>query len=108
MIYLLDTNACIIYINGRNINLRRRLENNSDLDIVICSIVKAELFYGAKRSNNPVRSLALQKVFLSRFTSLPFDDIAAEIFGDICSHLANLGTTIGTYCKLQRSLWQII
>ncbi|MBD0388292.1 MAG: type II toxin-antitoxin system VapC family toxin [Nostoc sp. C3-bin3] len=97
MIYLLDTNACIIYLNGRNINLRRRLENHSDLDIVVCSTVKAELFYGAKRSNNPVRNLALQKGFLSRFTSLPFDDLAAEIFGDIRSHLASLGTPIGPY-----------
>ncbi|MEH2422392.1 MAG: type II toxin-antitoxin system VapC family toxin [Nostoc sp.] len=97
MIYLLDTNACIIYLNGRNLNLRRRLENHSDLDIVVCSTVKAELFYGAKRSNNPDRNLTLQKGFLSRFTSLPFDDIAAEIFGDIRSHLANLGTPIGPY-----------
>lgn len=97
MIYLLDTNACIIYLNGRNLNLRRRLEHHSDLDIVVCSTVKAELFYGAKRSNNPDRNLTLQKGFLNRFTSLPFDDIAAEIFGDIRSHLANLGTPIGPY-----------
>ncbi|MEH2451288.1 type II toxin-antitoxin system tRNA(fMet)-specific endonuclease VapC [Nostoc sp.] len=97
MIYLLDTNACIIYLNGRNLNLRHRLENHSNLDIVVCSTVKAELFYGAKRSNNPDRNLTLQKGFLSRFTSLPFDDIAAEIFGDIRSHLANLGTPIGPY-----------
>ncbi|MEH2299282.1 MAG: type II toxin-antitoxin system VapC family toxin [Nostoc sp.] len=97
MIYLLDTNACIIYLNGRNLNLRRRLENHSDLDIVVCSTVKAELFYGAKRSNNPDRNLTLQKGFLTRFTSLLFDDIAAEIFGDIRSHLANLGTPIGPY-----------
>ncbi|GEM_PF-1932082 len=37
MIYLLDTNAWIIYINGKNINLRRRLENHLDLDaFMIC------------------------------------------------------------------------
>ncbi|MBD2680298.1 MULTISPECIES: type II toxin-antitoxin system VapC family toxin [Nostoc] len=97
MIYLLDTNACIIYLNGRNLNLRRRLEERSDLDIVVCSTVKAELFYGAKRSNNPTRNLALQKQFLNRFISLPFDDIAAEIFGDIRSQLGSLGTPIGPY-----------
>ncbi|MEH2259053.1 type II toxin-antitoxin system tRNA(fMet)-specific endonuclease VapC [Nostoc sp.] len=97
MIYLLDTNACIIFLNGINLNLRRRLENQSDLDIVVCSIVKAELFYGAKRSNNPDRNLALQRGFLSRFTSLQFDDNSAEIFGDIRSHLASLGTPIGPY-----------
>lgn len=46
MIYLLDTNACIVYLNGRNLNLRRRIECQIDSDIVVCSIVKAELFYG--------------------------------------------------------------
>ncbi|BAY78721.1 putative PilT protein [Nostoc linckia NIES-25] len=50
-----------------------------------------------QRGNNPTRNLALQKQFLNRFISLPFDDIAAEIFGDIRSHLANLGTPIGPY-----------
>ncbi len=39
----------------------------------------------------------MQKAFLSRFISLPFDDTAAEIFGDIRAKLANLGTPIGSY-----------
>lgn len=34
---------------------------------------------------------------MNRFTSLPFDDIAAERFGDIRSYLADLGTPIGPY-----------
>ena len=33
MIYLLDTNACIVYLNGRNINLRCRIEDQLDSDI---------------------------------------------------------------------------
>jgi tRNA(fMet)-specific endonuclease VapC len=97
MIYLLDTNVCIIYMNGKNDFLRHNFKSHSDADIVVCSVVKSELFYGAKKSNNPSRSLALQKAFLSRFISLPFDDTAAEIFGTIRTRLNTLGTPIGPY-----------
>ncbi|MGB3420388.1 MAG: type II toxin-antitoxin system VapC family toxin [Dolichospermum sp.] len=80
-------------MNGRNINLRRRIEDRLDSDIAVCSTVKSELFYGAMKSNNPSRTLALQKAFLSRFISLPFDDEAAEIFGDIRAKLTKIGLT---------------
>ena len=64
-------------------------------EIAICSVVKAELFYGAMRSNNPTVTLARQQQFLSLFISLPFDDFAALIYGRIRSQLAALGTPIG-------------
>jgi tRNA(fMet)-specific endonuclease VapC len=57
--------------------------------------VKAELFYGGKRSNNPERTLALQSSFLNHFFSFAFDDAAATIFGIIRAELAKLGTPIG-------------
>ena len=61
MIYLLDTNACIVYLNRRSSSVRQRLETLPKQDIAVCSIVKAELFYGAMRSSNPQRSLAKQQ-----------------------------------------------
>ncbi len=79
MIYLLDTNACIVYLNRRVSAVRQRLETLSPDDVAVCSIVTAELFYGAMRSNNPERSLAMQQEFLNSFVSLPFDDEAALI-----------------------------
>jgi tRNA(fMet)-specific endonuclease VapC len=97
MIYLLDTNVCIVYLNGRNLNLKRQIEQKLDSDIAVCSPVKAELFYGALKSKNPSRNLALQKIFLNRFVSLAFDDRAAEIFGVIRARLTQLGTPIGPY-----------
>jgi tRNA(fMet)-specific endonuclease VapC len=41
--YLLDTNACVMYLNGRASRLRRRLDQRRPDEIVVCSIVKAEL-----------------------------------------------------------------
>ena len=75
----------------------QRLRTLPDEDVAVCSVVKAELFYGAMRSNNPARTLANQQEFLNRFASLPFDDRAALIFGRIRAELAALGTPIGPY-----------
>ncbi len=57
MRYLLDTNVCVMYLNGRSNLVRDRLLSTSSEEIAVCSIVKAELFYGAMRSNNPTRTL---------------------------------------------------
>lgn len=97
MIYLLDTNACIIYLNRPMSGVRRRLELLSPQDIAVCSVVKAELFYGAMRSNNPERTLGLQEVFLNNFVSLPFDDVCARVYGRIRAELAARGTPIGPH-----------
>jgi len=97
VIYLLDTNVCIRYLNGRAPGVLERLRKQEPGDIAVCSVVKAELFYGAQRSQNPKRSLAVQRQFLQPYRSLPFDDAAAEIAGLLRARLAALGTPIGPY-----------
>ena len=44
MRYLLDTNACIRYLNGRSESLRQQIISKNPNDIALCSVVKAELF----------------------------------------------------------------
>jgi tRNA(fMet)-specific endonuclease VapC len=97
MKYLLDTNVCIIYLKGRNLNLKLRLDAVPIDEIVVCSVVKAELCYGAMKSANPERSFTLQQVFLNQFVSLPFDDLAATTFGTVRAQLEVRGTPIGAY-----------
>lgn len=84
-------------MRGKNSTLKQKLESTSTKDIAVCSIVKAELFYGAMKSANPQRNLTLQLQFLAQFISLPFDDLAATTFGKIRSQLEALGTPIGAY-----------
>jgi tRNA(fMet)-specific endonuclease VapC len=43
VIYLLDTNACIVYLNRPISGVRRRLESLPPHDIAVCSVVKSEL-----------------------------------------------------------------
>jgi tRNA(fMet)-specific endonuclease VapC len=99
MRYLLDTNVCVMYLNGRSISVRDRLHSISLAEMAVCSIVKAELFYGAMRSNNPTRTLERQQDFLASFVSLPFDDEVALVCGQIRARLASTGTPIGA-CDL--------
>ncbi len=96
MRYLLDTNTCIRYLNGRSKAISDRLNTLSDGDAAVCSVVKAELFFGAMRSQNPIKTLDGQQQFLSLFISLPFDDLAAEHYGRIRAALVSQGTPIGS------------
>lgn len=95
MRYLLDTNTCIGYLNGTAVAVQRRLETLNPEDVAVCSIVKAELFYGAMRSVNPGQTYANQQRFLNRFVSLSFDDPAALVYARIRAALIKLGTPIG-------------
>ena len=93
--YLLDANVCIRYMNGRSPAVRARLVSVERERVYVCSIVKAEMFAGALRSNNPARSLERQRAFFAGFVSLPFDDLAAESYSQIRAHLLTIGTPIG-------------
>ena len=96
MRYLLDTNVCVVYVNGRSRAVRQRLQAADLEEVAVCSVVKTELFYGAMRSNNPARTLQRQQRFLQIFESLPFDDLSAEIAARIRAQLAVSGTPIGS------------
>ena len=95
MAYLLDTNTCIRYLNGRAPRILQHLQALPQSEILVCAIVKAEMYYGAMKSVDPARTLARQRVFLDAFASLPFDDAAAEAYGRWRAELARRGTPIG-------------
>ncbi len=59
--------------------LATKLAKLNPQEVAVCSVVRAELFFGAFRSNNREQALAMVKEFLDNFQSLPFDDHAAEI-----------------------------
>ncbi|MDF1594221.1 MAG: type II toxin-antitoxin system VapC family toxin [Desulfobacterales bacterium] len=95
MIYLPDTNAWIRFLNpGENLVKDRFL--SSDISrIRLCSVVKAELYFGAMKSSRTTENLELLDALFTKFTSLDFDDDAARIYGQIRSALSLRGTLIG-------------
>lgn len=46
MTYLLDTNACIELLNKRDTHIAQKLALIAPQAIVVCSVVKAELYHG--------------------------------------------------------------
>jgi len=97
MKYLLDTNACIRYINGRSPELRAKLSSMPRRDVAVSTITKAEMFYGSARSQTPQRSREKQIEFLTTLITLPFDDMAAIAYGPLRADLERNGTPIGQY-----------
>ena len=93
--YLLDTNACIRILNATSPTLVTRLRQHRPSDIRLCSIVKAELVYGARRSSRPADNFRLLQRFFAPFVSLPFDDSCAGHYGVIRKDLQQAGMPIG-------------
>lgn len=95
MIYLLDTNVCIHLLNERHPLILQRFRSHTPAEIVLCSVVKAELLYGARRSQRPEANRQLLKAFFAPLQSLPFDDDCAEHYGQIHADLLAQGKPIG-------------
>lgn len=97
MKYLLDTNTCIGWLRLSQPKVLQRIQDEQPAELVICSIVVAELMYGAERAaaahraNNRLRVEQLRQ----RLVSLPFDDAAAEEYGKLRAHLMTSGQPIG-------------
>ena len=97
MIFLPDTNACIALLRQRDSRLIARWQSVKATDIVLCSVVVYELRYGAERSSDPTRGHAKLDLFLSPFTSLPFDDQCARTCAEIRAELERTGRVIGPH-----------
>jgi tRNA(fMet)-specific endonuclease VapC len=95
--YLLDTNACVEHLRGRgSAQFEARLADAIAADdVVLCSIVKGELVFGAIRSRDSVRNLAKVASFTDPLDSFPFDDQAANIYAGIRAALTSRGSLIG-------------
>lgn len=95
MRYLIDTNICIAYLNGRSIEIKNNFLKHNPTDIFLCSIVKAELIYGAMKSQKIEQNRKKLELFFEQFISLPFDDKSSNIYGNIRASLEKSGNIIG-------------
>jgi tRNA(fMet)-specific endonuclease VapC len=91
---LLDTNICIGFLNGNPV-INKRLVQLQPSDVRLCSVVKAELYYGARASRYLAENLAVLEAFFEPLLSLDFDDRCAERYGQIRADLKRLGEPIG-------------
>jgi tRNA(fMet)-specific endonuclease VapC len=102
--YLLDTNICVPLINGTDSELRLKLLGHRPDEVVLCSIVRAELSFGARNSQRAAENLDRLERFCSSFQSLPFDDAASDRYGELRALLRREGRPIGANDMLIASI----
>lgn len=92
---LLDTNVCVGWLGGTDLGVKRNLATLKRDEVALCSVVKAELLYGARASAKVRENLERLERLFSLFPSLPFDDAAAAHYGVLRAQLRRSGTPIG-------------
>jgi len=93
--YLLDTNVCINLLNNQQPEIEKKFRSLSPSEIALCSIVKAELFFGARNSNRIDANLQRLHFFFAPLQSLAFNDLCADEYGLIRTDLQAQGKLIG-------------
>ena len=97
MMFLLDTNVCIRFLEGRSEPLRKKFLSVAASQKCLCSVVVAELLFGAAKSQRKEQTLSVLLPFIQRFKLFDFDLNAAQHFAEIRSALAAQGRPIGPY-----------
>lgn len=94
--YLIDTNIRVEYLRRKpgSDRVRGRLRAVPKSQVFLCSVVKAELLYGAEKSDRRSTNLERLSRLFSAYDSLPFDDRAAEEYGRITAELDRSGRPI--------------
>src|SRR5476649_894693 len=95
MKYLLDANTCIRILNGSDAGATRRFANCQPADLVLCSVVRAELLYDARRSARAEFNLNRFKSFAAPLHSLSFDDRCAHDYALIRADLKSQARPLG-------------
>lgn len=92
--FLLDANVCIDVLRGRA-DVVARLDAHGPAGLFLCTVVKAELAFGARLASEPQRAADLVDAFCEPFASLPFDDACIDAYAHVRAHQRAHGTTIG-------------
>jgi tRNA(fMet)-specific endonuclease VapC len=95
LIYFLDTNICIYFLNGTFEAIGNHFKKLSPKDIRIPAIVKAELLFGLEKSKRKNEIKEKYEQFLNAFEIIPFDDAASYHYAKIRFELERKGIIIG-------------
>lgn len=94
--YLLDTNICIYVIKRRPPQVLERFRKADISSIGISSITYSELIFGAAKSLRPEQNRMALTQFVAPLEIVPYDDTAAQRYGDLRACLERQGTPIGS------------
>jgi tRNA(fMet)-specific endonuclease VapC len=94
--YILDSNTWISLLRWQNAGVLSRLQQLPAEDVALCSIVLAELWYGAERGDEryKLHNYTLVDQLEAKYESIPFDNLAARDYAIIRGDLSRLGMLI--------------
>lgn len=96
MVYMLDTNICGYIIRNKPEYIKEKLKSiETKHDIVLSSVVVAELLYGAKKKDSE-KLTRLVLSFVDNFTIFDFDNTASNEYANIRVSLEKTGNIIGS------------
>ena len=95
MAFLPDTNVWISLLKNPGGKLDAKLQSQPVPDILLCAVVKAELWHGAEKYGNRERRQRALDMLFAPFASLPFDDAAARHYAEIRHQLEVQGRVLG-------------
>jgi tRNA(fMet)-specific endonuclease VapC len=95
MAFLPDTNLWISLLKNPGGKLDAKVRSQPVADLVLCAVVKAELWHGAEKYGNRERRRRALDMLFAPFASFPFDDAAAQHYAEIRHHLEVQGWVIG-------------
>lgn len=95
MKYMLDTNICIFVIKHKPEAVIKRFMEHDPSDICISSITYAELVHGVEKSQAKEKNRIALTLLLANIQIVPFDSLAAQVYGVVKADLQKQGTPIG-------------
>ena len=95
MAFLPDTNVWISLLKNPGGKLDAKVQSQPVVDILLCAVVKAELWHGAEKYGNRERRQHALDMLFAPFASLPFDDAAARHYAEIRHQLEVQGQVLG-------------
>ncbi|REA62401.1 VapC toxin family PIN domain ribonuclease [Dyadobacter luteus] len=96
MKYLLDTNIIAYIINNRPPEVFSKFQSLSRGDLLVSSIVVAELWFGVAKSQKKEQNKVALEIFLEPLTIVDFDLTAAKFYAIIRADLQSSGSVIGS------------
>ena len=96
MRFMLDTNICIYIIKQKPPNVIERFYQTEISEIGISSITLSELLYGVSKSSKPEQNQIALTQFIAPLDILPYDNEAAQYYGELRVHLEKQGRPIGS------------
>lgn len=95
MNYLLDTNICIFYLNGK-FDMKTKIEQVGLTNCYISEITVAELKFGAEKSGREQEKRIIISEFISKMQIVPIFN-SLDLYAIEKARLSNLGTIIDDF-----------